>query len=122
MGRVGEFRIKAKNDSAARAVERGGWEVMNFRNLGADRQRLAASVITASRARPMGLDRAAALAALVEQRCMPAERGLVRAETHLRFFTLWDSHGGVVIKVSGCLIPSRHLDRHRSARRRLPWR
>ena len=121
MGRRAAFCGKAKNDSAARAVERGGWEEMNFRNLGADRQRLAASVITAGRARPMGLDRAAALAALIEQRRVPAERGLMRPETHLRFFTLWDSHCGVVIKVSGCLIPSRHLDRHQSAQRRLAW-
>ena len=98
MGRRPAFCGKAKNDSAALAVERGGWEEMSFRNLGADRQRLAATVVATSRAGPMRLGRAAALAALIEQRCVPAQRGLVRAETHLRFFTLWDSHGGVKLK------------------------
>ena len=66
MGRRPAFCGKAKNDSAARAVERGGWEVMSFRNLGADRQRLAASVVAARRAGPMRLGRAPALAALIE--------------------------------------------------------
>jgi hypothetical protein len=73
MGRCPAFRGKEKHDSAARAVERGGWEEMNFGDLGADCQRLATTVVTAGRACPMRLGGAAALAALIEQRRVPAE-------------------------------------------------
>ena len=75
--------------------EAGAAEAWKVR-LRADGQDLAAGIIAANRARPMGLNRAAALPALSQLRSMPAERGFVRAKTHLRFLALWNSHGVVM--------------------------
>ncbi len=62
------------------------------RELGFDRQDLAALVIAARRAGRVRTHRAAALWALVELRGFPTMRSLARAQAHLGCFAFWDSH------------------------------
>src|ERR1700716_1527265 len=76
------------------------------RGLRANAQHLPAFVIAAGRASRMRGDGSTALRALVQLRCLPAMRGLARAQAHLRNFSFGNSHkkgsrkAGISLKTS----------------------
>jgi hypothetical protein len=86
--------FKGKKNSRPR-VSRGGWKmVLSSGGLsGLDCQDLTAFVVAAGGAGLMRGQRAAALAALVHDRCVPAVGGFACAQAHLRGFAFWNSHG-----------------------------
>jgi hypothetical protein len=66
--------------------------------LGPDAYYLSPFVIPTRWADRVSRYAAAALRALVQLRCMPAMAGFARAQSHLRRFAFWDSHGGRIGK------------------------
>jgi hypothetical protein len=66
---------------------------------GFDRQHLPTLVVATGRADDVRWNGAAALATLVQFRCMPAVGGFARAQPHLGHLAFWNSHIGIFISV-----------------------